>query len=145
MVTTMRTSLFALSFLLMTAPASAQSVPPLPRALTDPASAQKLANAVQALSNVLLDMKIGEAQAALEGRTASAAERNMTVRDMARRDDPDFDRHFHQKIADVGPALQQSMKALNQALPAMMKGLSDAQKSLDRAIANMPDPNYPKR
>jgi hypothetical protein len=27
----------------------------------------------------------------------------------------------------------------------MMQGLRQAKKSLDRAIANMPDPNYPKR
>ena len=64
---------------------------------------------------------------------------------MARRDDPDFDRHFQQRIASVGPTMQRSMQALNQALPVMMKGLKDAEKSLDRAVANMPDPTYPKR
>jgi hypothetical protein len=37
------------------------------------------------------------------------------------------------------------MKALSDALPAMMQGLAQAQKALERAAANMPDPNYPKR
>jgi hypothetical protein len=69
----------------------------------------------------------------------------MTVGDLARRDDPDFDRRFHQQMANVGPMVQQSMRALNQALPAMMKGLADAEKSLDRAVANLPDPTYPRR
>jgi hypothetical protein len=123
----------------------AQPAPQLPPQLTDPATAQRLTNAMQALSGVFLNMKVGEVQAALEGRQATPAERNMTVRDMARRDDPDFDRHFQQQLANVGPTVQHSMRALNQALPAMMKGLAEAEKSLDRAIANLPDPNYPKR
>jgi hypothetical protein len=41
--------------------------------------------------------------------------------------------------------MRQSMKAMADALPDMMQGLHQAKKSLDRAIANMPDPNYPKR
>ena len=145
MVTAMRKSLIFLPLLLAASPAMAQPAPQLPPQLTDPATAQKLTNAMQALSGVFLNMKVGEVQAALEGRQATPAERQTTVRDMARRDDPDFDRHFQQQMANVGPTVQQSMKALNQALPAMMKGLADAQKSLDRAIANLPDPTYPKR
>jgi len=141
----MRKSLILLPLLFAAAPAVAKPAPQLPPQLTDPATAQKLSNAMQALSGVFLNMKVGEVQAALEGRQATPAERNMTVRDMARRDDPDFDRHFQQQMANVGPTVQQSMKALNQALPAMMKGLADAEKSLDRAIANLPDPTYPKR
>jgi hypothetical protein len=48
-------------------------------------------------------------------------------------------------MAAVGPMVQQSMAAVNQALPEMMRSLHDAKKSLERAVANMPDPNYPKR
>jgi len=141
----MRKSLILLPLLFVATPAAAQPAPQLPHQLTDPANAQKLTNAMQALSGVFLNMKVGEVQAALEGRQATPAERNMTVRDMARRDDPDFDRHFQQQMANVGPTVQRSMRALSQALPAMMKGLTEAEKSLDRAIANLPDPSYPKR
>jgi hypothetical protein len=141
----MRKMVILLPLVLSAAPALAQPAPQLPRQLTDQATAQKLTNAMQALSGVFLNMKVGEVQAALEGRQATPAERNMTVRDMARREDPDFDRHFQQQMANIGPTVQQSMKALSQAIPAMMKGLQDAEKSLDRAVANMPDPTYPKR
>jgi hypothetical protein len=141
----MSKSLILLPLLVCATPAVAQPAPQLPPQLTDPATAQKLTNAMQALSNIFLNMKVGEVKAALDGRTATPRERNMTVRDMARRDDPDFDRHFHQQMANVGPVVQQSMKTLNQALPAMMKGLAEAEKSLDRAVANLPDPSYPKR
>jgi uncharacterized protein YukE len=69
----------------------------------------------------------------------------MTVRDMARRDDPNFDRHVQRDIANVRPMMRQSMNALNQALPQMMQGLNQAQQALARAVANMPDPTYPRR
>ena len=140
----MRKLLF-LPLLLATTPAVAQPAPQLPRELTDPATAQRLSNAMQALSRAVMDIRVGEMKAAIEGRPPSPAERNMTVRDMARRDDPNFDRHLQQQMANVGPMMQQSMRALNQALPAMMKGLTDAQKALERATANLPDPTYPAR
>jgi hypothetical protein len=37
------------------------------------------------------------------------------------------------------------VRVLNQALPAMMQSLTEAQKAMERAVANMPDPTYPKR
>ena len=145
MVIAMRKSLIVLPLLLAASPAFAQDAPQLPRQLTDPATVQRLAGSMQALSNALLDMRIGEVQAAIEGRTATPQERNLTVRDVARRDDPDFDRHFQQKMAKVGSTMQRSVSAMNQSLPAIMKSLHDAQKSIERAAANLPDPNYPQR
>jgi hypothetical protein len=141
----MRKTLILLPLLFAATPALAQPVPQLPPELTDPATADKLANAMQGLSQALLDLRVGEVRAALEGRQASPAERRMTVRDMARRDDPDFDRHVQQDVANVRPMVRQSMNALNQALPAMMQGLAQAQQALERAVANMPDPTYPRR
>jgi hypothetical protein len=141
----MRKNLLFIPLMLAASPAVAQPAPQLPPELTDPRTAQKLAQAMQALSQALLNVKVGEVQAALEGRQPTPAERNMTVRDVARRDDPNFDRHLQQQIANAGPMMQRSMNALNQALPAMMKGLNDAQKALERAVANLPDPTYPNR
>jgi flagellar hook-basal body complex protein FliE len=113
--------------------------------LTDPATAQRLTNVMQALSNAFLNVKVGGVEAAIEGREASPRERNLTVRDMARRDDPNFDRNLQQQIAQVGPTMQSSMNALNQALPEVMQSLHEAKKSIERAAANMPDPTYPNR
>ena len=147
MVVPMRKILLLLPFLGFAAPAIAQPAPPpqLPPELTDPATADRLADAMQGLSQALLDLRVGEVRAALEGRQASPAEKRMTVRDMARRDDPNFDRHVQQDIANVRPLVRQSMTAVNQALPAMMQGLAQAQQALERAVANMPDPTYPRR
>jgi hypothetical protein len=141
----MRKELLILPLLISASPAFAQPAPQLPPELTDPATAQRLAGAMQAVSDVFLNMRVGDIQAALEGRPATPAERNMTVRDMARRDDPDFDRHFAHNMAKVGPTMQRSMQALNQTLPVVMRDLKDAQRSLERAVANLPDPTYPNR
>jgi len=148
----MRIRLVLLPLSLCAAPALAQPVPPppppafqLPPELTDPATADRLTDAMQSLSQALLDMRIGNIKAAIEGRRASPAERRMTLRDMARRDDPDFDRHLHQQIASAKPKLQQGIRAMNQALPEVTEDLQRAQVAIERALANMPDPNYPRR
>ena len=147
----MRKTLILLPILLTASPALAQAAPTPPetaqieRALNDPAMADRLTNAMQVMSKAFLDLPAGEVQAALEGRRATPAEKRMTVRDMARRDDPNFARNFQRQIAQSGPVIRQSMRAMSQALPAMMQGLTQAQHALERAAANMPDPTYPKR
>jgi len=143
----MRKIVILLPLVFVARPALAQEAPPpqLPHELTDPATVERLTGTMQALSRALLDVRIGGIEAALEGRDATPREKHMTVGDLARRNDPDFDRHLQQRMANVGPQIQRSVKAINRALPEMMKSVEDAQRSLDRAIANMPDPTYPKR
>ena len=141
----MRTTLILFPLMLAATPAVAQPVPQLPPQLTDPATARAVTNAMQGVTQALLDMRVGEIKAAMEGREATPAEKRMTVRDVARRDDPDFDRHLQQKIATVGPTMQRSMNAMNQAMPAIMQSLAQAQQAVERAVANLPDPTYPRR
>jgi hypothetical protein len=141
----MRTHLALIPLLAIAGPAMAAPPPQLPPQLTDPATAQRLTNVMQALSSAFLNVKVGGVEAAIEGREASPQERNLTVRDIARRDDPNFDRNLQQQIAEVGPTMQRSVTALNRAMPEVMKSLHEAKKSLERAAANMPDPSYPRR
>ena len=146
MVMSMPKSLLIVASLLVAAPAAAQPVAPqLPPILTDPASAQRLTGVLDAITDAVLNIRVGDVRAAVEGREATPQERAMTVRDMARRDDPDFDRHLHGKLATVGPAIQQSAGAISRALPQVMRSLDDAQRSIERAVANLPDPTYPRR
>jgi hypothetical protein len=107
--------------------------------------ADKLARSMDALSKAMLDLRVGAVQAAIEGREATAAEKKLTVRDLGRREDPNFDRNFRERMAQVEPTIERGMKVLNSALPAMMQGLDEASKAIERAAANMPDPTYPKR
>ncbi len=137
------------AFLLCATPGLAQApaapAPQVPPQLTDPAMADRIADTMQTLSKSFLDMPVGELQAAVEGRKPTPADKKLTVRDLGRRDDPNFERNLRLQMAQAKPMIQQSMKALADALPSMMQGLKQAQQSLERAAANMPDPTYPKR
>ena len=120
----------------------------IPAELTDPAMADTLGRMLGSLTKVMMDMPVGEVQAAIEGREPSAADKNRTLRDMAGRD-PDFERKVERQIADAVPRMQAGMKAMAASLPAMAKALEQAAEqmegSIDRATANMPQPGYPKR
>jgi hypothetical protein len=141
----MRKILILIPLLLGSTSAFAQPVPQLPPELADPATIHQLAGTLDQLSRALMNIRIGEVRAALEGRDATPRERNMTVGDYARRNDPDFDRNLHQQIASVEPQVQRGVRAVNHALPAVSQAIDDAERAVDRAIANMPDPTYPRR
>ena len=144
----MRKCLILLPLLMTASPVLAQDRPAeirVPPELTDPAMADHLARTMDGLTDALLDLKVGELQAAAEGRKATAAERRLTIRDIERRKDPDFDRKLRRQVSEARPRIAQGMKALSDALPAVMKALDDAGRAIDRAAANMPDPTYPKR
>ena len=141
----MRKTLLILPVLFVASPALAQPVPQLPPELTDPATVHRLAGTLDQLSRALMNVRIGEARAALEGRDPTPRDRNETIGDLARRNDPNFDRHLHQQIAGAEPQLQRGVQAVNRALPAVTQALSEAERAVDRAVANMPDPTYPRR
>ena len=134
--------------LLIAAPVAAQPAAPPPQdppQLLDPQMPARPAHTTQALPQALLNLPVGEVRAAVDGREPTPADRALTVRDLGRRDDPNFDANFRRRIAQARPAMERGMKALNTALPAMEKALGDARDAIDRAVANMPDPTYPRR
>jgi hypothetical protein len=135
----------ALPLLLLAAPAVAAPPPrsgeiQVPRELTDPATADRLADMMEALSQAFLDLPVGSVQAAAEGRKPTAEEKALTVRDIGRRDDPDFDSNFGRQIAQARPAIHEGMKAFAKALPEITRSLSQAADAIERAAANMPRP-----
>lgn len=148
MVMAMRNSLILLPLLLSATPAFAQAAPPsiqLPRELTDPEEQMRLAGKLQAISSAVMNIRIGDVSAALEGREATPRERNMTLGDLARQKDPTFDRDVAHAVATVGPKVQRSLQVLNRALPQVLSEADRLQRSVERAVSNLPDPNYPVR
>jgi hypothetical protein len=145
-LTAMRIRLALVPLSLCAAPALAQPAQnPIPRELTDPATVHRLTETMQSLSQALLDMRVGNIQAALEGRAPTPAERNLTVGDLARRNDPQFDQHLQQNIDAARPKIEQSVRAFSEAVPQVTQDLQRARKSLERAMSNLPDPSYPRR
>ena len=138
----MRHALALIPMGILAAPAIAQPAPPqAPPQLTDPRTLDRVTDAMQAVSQAFLDMPVGNVEAALEGRPATPADRSRRVRDL----EPGLDRQVQTQVAQARPMIRQGAKALSDALPQIMQGIQQVQQSLERAAANMPDPNYPKR
>jgi hypothetical protein len=120
----------------------------IPAELTDPAMAQTLGKMFGILTKAMMDMPVGEMQAAVEGREPTAADKTRTVRDITGRD-PNFERKVEAQVAQSVPRMQAGLKAMSRSLPAMAKAMEKAademEGSLDRATANLPQPGYPKR
>jgi hypothetical protein len=142
----MRTLLFLTAVLIAAPSAAAQpDIAAVQRQLDDPALADRIGKVTEALTGALLNLPVGEVQAALEGRLATPAEKHVTVRDLGRRNDPNFDRDVHDQIAGSSEVVRSGMKAMSSALPAMIKGLGEAREAMEKVIANMPSPVYPKQ
>jgi len=120
----------------------------IPHELTDPATGEKLGKMARVLTRALMDMPVGEVQAAVEGREPTSADRRRTVRDVAG-GDPNLDRKVESQVAQAMPRLQAGMQAMAASLPSIMQTLQEAAEqmegTIDRATANLPDPSYPKR
>ncbi len=143
----MRLLLIALPLALAATPAVAQryDAPQLPRELTDPANADKVGRMAGALSRALLDLNVGEIEAAVQGRPVTQADRRRTVRDVAAGGDPTIERRIERQAANSGAAIQAGARAMADALPAIMQSLDRAAAEIDRATANLPTPGYPRR
>jgi hypothetical protein len=152
--TAMRAFAVLIPLVLLAAPAQAADAPAedrdfqIPAELTDPAMAETLGKMLSAVTRAMMDMPVGEMQAAVEGREATAADKRRTVRDLAGRD-PDFERKVESQVAQAVPRMQASMRAMAASLPAMAKALEKAaeemEASMERATANLPQPGYPKQ
>ena len=124
--------------------AAAPETSKIEQALRDPATADRIDRSMKALTDALLDLKVGELQAAVEGREATPADRALTVRELERRGGGDPE-SLRRQIREAGPAIAKGMNALASALPAMTGAMEDLEKALDKIAANVPDPTYPKR
>lgn len=124
--------------------AAAPATSELEQALRDPAIAERIDRSMKAMTDALLDLKVGELQAAVEGREPTPADRSLTVRELERRGGGDPE-SIRRTIRDAGPAIAKGMNALASALPAMTGAMEELEKALDKIAATMPDPTYPKR
>jgi hypothetical protein len=136
---------------LTAAPAAAQSRPPaappaapapvLPPEIADGRVLDDLGNMMGALSKALLNLPVGELEAAVENRPATRADRSRTVRSVTGMDERELDRD----IESSKVAVKSGGEALARALPVVVEALNKAGDDIARATANMPQPGYPRR
>jgi hypothetical protein len=114
---------------------------PLPPAMTDPRLADRVTNTMSAMSKAFLNLPVGEIEAAMEGRPPTYADRRRTVRTETGMNE----RKLERKIDEARPMIEGSQRAMATALPAIMQNLTQAAHELERAMANVPRPDYPRR
>ena len=140
----MRALWIALPLLLAATPAvAAPRSAQLPPELSDPAMADRLGRMMGSLARSLMDMPVGELEAAIEGREPTAADRTGRVRDHV--GGPGVEHEVEAKVAASGRQVQAMSRALIASLPSIMASLENVERELERAAANLPDPTYPRR
>ncbi|MEQ7873512.1 hypothetical protein ABDK56_05855 [Sphingomonas sp. ASV193] len=122
-------------------PALAQTAPP--PVIGDPNLGNRISGMAEAMTRAIAGIHTGELRAAVEGRTATARERQRTVGDEI--GGPAAVREIQRKVAASGPVIQQATDQLSRSVPAILKAVGDLSAEIDRATANLPNPNYPVR
>jgi len=138
----MRAVLILIPALFAASPALA-APPLLPQVLTDPAMADQLGRVAGVLTESLMDLPVGEIEAAIEGRPATRADRARTVGDSI--GDPRIAQRIAEETASSGRTMQAATKAIAASVPAIMRAVEGARSEIERAIGNLPDPTYPRR
>jgi len=124
----MRMLLAAAGAALLAGPASAQS--------RHTENAQRVideaAPAVDRTTQALLNLDIGPI---LDAADPTRPHHNRTLRDMARRDDPDFERHLRASIYGNAASLHRMTAAVAAAEPALRQALSQFEASIAAAMS----------
>lgn len=113
----------------------------LPPEISDGRMLDQLGNVVGALSKALLNLPVGELEAAVENRPATRADRQRTVRSVT----GVSERELEADIEQSKGAVKAGGQAMARALPVIVEALNEAGESIERAAANVPQPGYPKR
>lgn len=139
----------------MASPAAAQVAPrpPEPPRYSDPAYAElppeianggaidQIGNMVGAVTKALLNLPVGEIEAAVENRPATRQDRQRTVRSVTGTDE----REVTQSIEQSKGAVVAGGRAMARTLPVIREALNKAGEEIERATANVPQPGYPRR
>jgi hypothetical protein len=120
--------------------------PPPPAAVLPPEIADgrmfdQLGTMVGALSRALLNMPVGEIEAAIENRPVTRADRQRTVRSVT----GTSEKEIEAEVESSKEAVKAGGQALVRALPVVVEALNKAGEELERATANLPQPGYPRR
>ena len=121
------------------------SVPAVPPQLLDPAMPEQLGRMAGALTHAFMNLPVGELEAAVQGRPATAADRRKTVGSETRRSNPYVERDIQRDVASSAGRVQAGAQAMQRAMPAIAQALGQAAAAIEQATANLPDPTYPRR
>lgn len=141
----MRLSLvFAALVATAASPALAQPATPpvqLPSEIADGRMLDQLGDVAGVLAKALLSLPVGEVEAAIENRPVTREDRRRTVASEMGTDAREIDRDVERgKVV-----MKQGGQAMVRALPVITRELGRIGEQLDRALANLPSPTYPRQ
>jgi hypothetical protein len=122
---------FATSF--VAAPAAAQ--PPRPSE-----QIQDYAPAIDRSADALLNLDLGPI---LDAVDPYRPHHRRTLRDMARRDDPDFERRMHATIYGTAATMGRAADAFAAAEPALRRAVTQFERDMEAAMAAPPPRRHP--
>jgi hypothetical protein len=123
------------------APAAPSAPAELPPEITDGRMVEQIGTMVGALSRALLNLPVGELEAAVENRPPTRADKNRTVRSVTGMSERELDA----EIEEGKVAVKSGSQAIARSLPVIVEALNKAGDEIERATANLPQPGYPKR
>ena len=123
--------------------APGRAAPEVDRILTDPALPERIGHIAGVLTRSLMNVPVGEVEAAIDGRPVTRADRQRTIGDSI--GDPYAAQRMADQAAASGRSMQAAGTALARSLPAILQALNGAQAELERALGTLPSPYYPRR
>ena len=120
-----------------------QEVAKAQRQIADPAMGAALGRMMPAISRALMNMPVGEIEAAIEGRAPNAADRKRTVQDSI--GGPAEAARVERELAVSGVQMQAMQQALAAALPGMIAAAGALEREMDRVGAAIPVMDTPSR
>ncbi len=136
-----RKALLALSFTLVAAPALAQSdvqrdAEKMADVLNNPATQEMAAGAIGAMMDSVLDMRIDGIAKALEPLNRGNPVRlpGRTMRDLATRDDPDFEDRMADRTRQAVGSMGAIASALSVAMPELERAMKRMKDSMPRGF-----------
>lgn len=113
----------------------------LPPEIVDGRTIDQLGTMVGALGRAVLNLPVGELEAAVEGRPATRSDQKKTVRTVTGMSE----RELEADLAQSKETVKAGGQALVRSLPVIVEALNRAGEEIERATANLPQPGYPRR
>lgn len=115
------------------------------RSVPGPAEIEAVTDVAANTVDAILATPIGPIREAIEGRRLSRREREETLGDRARRDDPYFRERMRDQMAVAGVAVGVLAEQMAVMTPVLRQTLEEATRRVEEAARGMPPRNYDRR
>lgn len=115
------------------------------RSVPGPAEIEAVTGVAANTVDAILATPIGPIREAIEGRRLSRREREETLGDRARRDDPYFRERMRDQMAVAGVAVGVLAEQMAVMTPVLRQTLEEATRRVEEAARGMPPRNYDRR